>query len=89
MAKKTQKNKKIKNIEEFYKIINKVQLKNKETFFYIKDEVLKPVCFNILKDLDLKYKSDSNGLVRVFPNEKYTKDVDSSDDIEFLFDQIF
>jgi len=50
----------VKNLEQIYKIINKVQIEKKLTYIYFKDEGMAATAENIIKDTDLVFEKIKN-----------------------------
>lgn len=73
----------IKEMDDLFKVLNKIQLNKKEVRILIKNETVKETIENILKDLNLEFKKLSyvtKLVYRIYPNNTdFDKDITEED----------
>jgi hypothetical protein len=73
----------VKDMDDFFKIVNKIQLNKKEVRILVKDDSVKEIIENTLKDLSLEYKKMSyvsKVVYRIYPNNiEFNKDITEED----------
>lgn len=78
----------INQIEQLYKIINKIQTSEEAVYIYLSDQIENLMIENILKDAEINYKKNntSKGVVfKLFPSKRETPDINI--DVDFFDDE--